>query len=64
MAHRCVSDAKEVNIEAPEGLVVWATTVEEVDGRLEKSCSDSAAKPQMKCGTDRLTEDYRKVKSG
>lgn len=64
MAHRYVSDAKEVNTDAPEVFVVGATTVVEVNGRFEKSCANSVAKPQMERGTDRLTEDHGKVKPG
>jgi hypothetical protein len=64
MVHRYVSDAKEVDIEVPVGLVDGATTVVEVDGRFEKSCADSVADPQMKRGTHRLTEYHGKVKPG
>jgi len=39
MVQRCVSDAKEVDIEVPAELMVGATTVAEVDGRFEKSCA-------------------------
>lgn len=47
MAQRCVSDAKEVDIEGPAGLVVGTTIVAEVDGRFEKSCAESVARPQI-----------------
>ena len=50
MVQRCVSEAKEVDIEVPAGLVVGATIVAEVGGRLEKSCTVSVPKPQMKRG--------------
>lgn len=43
MVQRYVSDAKEVDIEGPAGLVVGATIVVEVDGRFEKSCTESVA---------------------
>lgn len=58
-----MSDAKEVNIEVPAGLVVGATTVVEADGRFEKSYAESVAKSQTGRGTDRFTEDHGKVKS-
>jgi len=48
MVQRYVSDAKDVDIEVPVGLVVGATTVAEVGGRLEKSCAGLVPKPQMK----------------
>lgn len=47
MAQRCVSDANEVDIEGPAGLVVGTTTVAEVDGRFEKSCAKSVSKSQI-----------------
>ena len=47
MVQRYVSDAKDVDIEVPAGLVVGATTVAEVDGRLEKSCARLIPKPPM-----------------
>jgi hypothetical protein len=48
MVQRYVSDAKEVDIEVPAGLVVGETTVAEVDGRLEKSYARLVPKPRMK----------------
>ena len=50
MAQRYVSDAKEVDIEVPAGLVVGATTVAEAGGRLEKSCAELVLKLPMKRG--------------
>lgn len=40
MVHRYVSDAKEVNVDVPAGLVVGATTAVEVVGRIEKSYAE------------------------
>ena len=48
MVQRCVSEAKEVDIETPAELMVGGTTVAEVDGRVEKSCAESAPSPQTK----------------
>lgn len=45
MAQRYVSDAKDVDIEVPAGLVAGVTTVAEVEGRLEKSCARLVPKP-------------------
>ena len=53
-----------MNVEVPEGLVVGAAIVVEVDGRFEKSYADSVAQLQMKRGTNRFTEDHGKVKPG
>ena len=50
MAQRYVSDAKEVDIEVPAGLVVGATTVAEAGSRLEKSCAELVLKLPMKSG--------------
>jgi len=50
MVQRYVSDAKDVDIEVPARLVVGATTVAEVDGRLEKSCARLAPEPRLKRG--------------
>ena len=50
MAQRYVSDAKEVDIEVPAGLVAGTTTVAEAGGRLEKSCVELALKPPVKRG--------------
>ena len=44
MVQRYVSDAKEVDIEGPAELVVGATIVVEVDGRFEKSYTESVAR--------------------
>lgn len=48
MAQRCVSDAKEVDIEVPAVLIAGVTTVAEADSLLEKSYAGSDAKSQMK----------------
>jgi hypothetical protein len=48
MVQRYVSDAKDVDIEVPAGLVTGETTVAEVDGRLEKSCARLVPKLRMK----------------
>jgi hypothetical protein len=53
MVQRYVSDAKEVDIEVPVGLVAGAITVAEVGGRLEKSCARLVLASQMRSG--RLT---------
>lgn len=45
MAQRYVSDAKDVDIEVPAGLVAGVTTVAEVEGRLKKSCARLVPKP-------------------
>lgn len=64
MVQRYVSDAKDVDIEVPVRLVVGATTVAEVDGRLEKSCARLVSKPRITRDTDWLTEDHWEVKPG
>jgi hypothetical protein len=48
MAQRYVSDAKEVDIEVPAGLMIGGMTVVEVDGRFEKSYAESVTKPHEK----------------
>ena len=48
MVQRYVSDAKDVDIEVPVGLVAGAITVAEVGGRLEKSYARLVLKSQMR----------------
>ena len=50
MVQRYVSDAKDVDIEVPVGLVAGAITVAEVGGRLEKSYARLVLKSQMRSG--------------
>ena len=50
MVQRYASDAKDVDIEVPARPVAGATTVAEVDGRLEKSYARLVPQLRMKRG--------------
>lgn len=57
MVQRCVSDAKEVDIEVPVRLAIGGTTVAEAGGRLEQSCAGLVPNTQMEC--DVLTSSLK-----